>query len=344
MRPRLWICLLAIVLILCMVQTAPADLNFNIAICTHQSFQPFELAREGFLNGLAEMGYKDRIHIAEDINAQSNIKNLEASIAALGARKDIDLIFALGTHSTKRLVKSIDHTPIIFTMVGDPVGAGIVTDWKRSAKNYTGVETPDYYSTVVRLMHHYVPFKSLGMIYLAGSPSHEAGIRQIIALSRELGFDFIKEGFPLRDQSRKKLPRSVIRNNIESALSSVCPRVEAFFVQTSNAFSNNFDLFHAAFTSHRLVSAGDPTNIEKGLVMGIGKNARQFGNQSAVYAIRILEGADPGSLPMDVGSQLSIDVNLEAAKAIGFEPPFELLSAADNLFQNISDPKAAKND
>jgi hypothetical protein len=97
----------------------------------------------------------------------------------------------------------VDHVPMVFAIVGDPERADIVSDWKSSGKNYTGVETPGYYSKVVRLMHHYLPFK----------------------------------------------------------------------------------------------------------------------------------------LPMDVGGKLTIDVNLKAAPRIGFEPPFELLSAADNLFQHLAAEK-----
>ncbi len=318
-----------------------AGRTFNLAVVRHQDFLPFEQAFDGFMSGLKGWGYQDRINIVENYNAKSNIRELEAHIKRLGQRTDIDLIFSIGTHSTKRLAKSVANIPMVFTIVGDPERAGIVSDWKSSGKNYTGVETPEYYSKVVRLMHHYIPFKSLGMIYLEGSPSHEAGISQIVALSKELGFKFVRKGFPLRNAQKVPYPKAVTRKNITDALNTVCPQVEAFFVQTSNAFSRNFDLFRSAFFTHRLVSAGDPTNIEKGLVMGVGKDAYHFGEQCAQYAIQILEGASPSRLPMDVGGKLTIDVNLKAAEMIGFKPPFELLSAADNLYQHLASAEEA---
>lgn len=316
-------------------QSLWADPTFNLAIVRHQDFQPFEQAYTGFLSGLNMLGYREKINIVENFNAKSNIQALESRIADYSKRSDLDLIFAIGTHSTKRLVKSVHNTPMVFTIVGDPVRAGIVKDWKSSGRNYTGVETPEYYSKVVRLMHHYIPFKSLGMIYLKGSPSHEAGIRQIVVLSKELGFKFVREGFPLRSAQKVPYPKEVTRQNIHDSLGAVCPQVEAFFVQTSNAFSQNFDLFRAAFLRHRLVSAGDPTNIEKGLVMGVGKDAFRFGEQCAQYAVQILEGTPPAKLPMDTGGKLTIDVNLKAAELVGFKPPFELLSAADNIYQEL---------
>ncbi len=309
--------------------------RYNIAVVQHQRFLPFQHAHDAFIGSLAILGTHGDYRIVDDFNADSDISALEAKIHELSGRSDLDLIFTIGTHSTKRMIKAEKKKPIVFTIVGDPQNAGIVEDWKRSGANYTGVETPEYYSKVVHLMHHFVAFKSLGMIYLKGSPSHEAGISQIQKLSRELGFEFVHKGFPLRNENRVPFPRDQIRANMQSALQAVGPRVEAFFVQTSNTFTEEFDLFMAAFLKYRIISAGDPTNIKKGLVMGIGKDAERFGRQCAQYAIKILNGTAPAELPMDVGVKLTVDVNLKASEMIGFEPPFELISGADNLYQDV---------
>jgi len=327
--------ILALFVLFSILGAAHAGPRYNIAIVQHQQFAPFQHAHDAFVNNLKILGKDGDYRIADDFNANSNIKALESKIKELSARADIDLVFTIGTHSTKRMVKAEKKKPIIFTIVGDPQNAGIIDNWKSSGANFTGVETPEYYSKVVRLMHHFVPFKSLGMIYLKGSPSHEAGINQIRKLSKELGFKFVHRGFPLRNKNRVPFPRNQIRRNMQSALETVCPNVEAFFVQTSNTFTKEFDLFMAAFQKYHIISAGDPTNIEKGLVMGIGKDANRFGRQCAQYAVNILNGTAPAALPMDVGSKLTVDVNLKAAEMIDYTPPFELISGADNLYQKV---------
>jgi putative ABC transport system substrate-binding protein len=328
--------IISLIISVSMMGAVQAKPRFNIAVVQHQQFLPFKHAHDAFVHNLGILGKHGDYRIVDDFNAQSDIGALELKIHELAGRSDIDLIFTIGTHSTKRMVKAEKKIPIVYTIVGDPQNAGIVSDWKSSRANYTGVETPEYYSKVVRLMHHFVSFKSLGMIYLKGSPSHEAGIRQIRELSREIGFKFIANGFPLRDEKKVRFPRDEIRSNMQSTLAAVCPQVEAFFVQTSNTFTKEFDLFMTAFLKHRTVSAGDPTNIQKGLVMGIGKDAKRFGRQCAQYAVKILEGTAPADLPMDAGAKLSVDVNLMAAEMVGFEPPFELISGADNLYQDVS--------
>lgn len=313
--------------------TVPAGAGppYNVIVVQHIKYIGFEQAKAGFTAHLKNIGYGNSVRIVEDFNALSDIAALEKKISEINARQDIDLIFSLGTHSTKRLVASNHITPIVFTIVGDPLESGIVANWKSSGRNYTGVETPAYYSTVVRLMHTFLPFKRLGMVYLEGSPSHEAGIAQIKSLSTELGFEFIYQGFPLRNQDRVPYPEAQVRANLERALEAVCARADAFFVQTSTTFTNEFASFNAAFEKHRIISAGDQTNLDNGLVMGIGKDARRFGEQCAQYAVQILEGTPPAALPMDAGTKLTIQVNLQAAKRIGYEPPFDLVSAADSI-------------
>jgi len=336
-KQKRFLCLILSLLILVFISgTVEAGPGYNVAIVQHQQFLPFQQAHDAFISNLNILGKQSEFRIVDDFNAQSDISALESKIQELSVRSDLDLVFAIGTHSTKRIVKADKKTPIVFTIVGDPQHAGIVTNWKSSGANYTGVETPEYYSKVVRLMHHFVSFKSLGMIYLKGSPSHEAGIHQIERLSKEIGFKFIREGFPLRNKDRIPFPRDQVRSSMQSALDKVCPQVEAFFVQTANTFTKEFELFGATFLKYRIVSAGDPTNIKKGLVMGIGKDAKRFGRQCAQYAVKILEGTAPAELPMDVGVKLTVDVNLKAAEMVGFEPPFELISGADNLYQKVN--------
>ncbi len=107
----------------------------------------------------------------ENYNAQNNINALENFIESLKTRDDLDLIFSIGTVTTKRLIKEIKDIPIVFTDLGAPEYSGVVSDWKGSGANYTGVETRNYVSIGINLLHELIAFNSIGMIYLKGSQS-----------------------------------------------------------------------------------------------------------------------------------------------------------------------------
>lgn len=308
--------------------------TYRIVTVQHQTFQPYTLSLKGFRQGIQMSESAGQITI-ETFNADGDIAALDAFVASLGNRQDVDLIFSIGTHSTQRVVREIKTIPIVFTDLGAPETSGVITSWEGSGANYTGVETRDYVGIGIHLLHELMAFQRLGMIYLKGSPSHEGTIRKVTELSHEAGFEFMTEGFSLRDENNQVLPKEVVRANIAAALENVAPNVDVFYVQISNAFDQNFDLFFDCFKKYSLPSTGEPIYITKGLVIGIGRDKEKFGLQCAEYALKILDGADPGRLPMDVGKDFSISLNIEAATVVGYNPSIDILGAADQIFREI---------
>ena len=308
--------------------------KYKILAIQHQDFAPYAMSLKGFKNGIIEAGYKDKIDI-EEYSAKKDLKALDMYIQKLKNRNDIDLIFAIGTRGTQELIWNIKNIPIVFTDLGTPEFSGIVTDWKTSNANYTGVETKNHIKIGINLLHELIKFESIGMIYLKGSPSHDGAIKDVTATAKTSGFDFIYKGFSLRNNQGTRYPVEIIRKNIKEALDYVVPKVDVFYVQVSKTFNINFDLFFESFKTNSTPSAGDPVYIKKGLVMGIGRNKELFGKQCAEYAIKILNGTDPASLPMDVGQSFAISLNTEAANIVGYNPSIDILSAADDIYKEM---------
>ena len=309
--------------------------EYRILSVRHNTFAPYELSLKGFVDEIQKSEIAGKIQL-EEYNAQDDLKALDSFIQNLKTREDIDLIYSIGTVTTKRMIKAVKDIPIIFTDLGAPETSGVVRDWKGSGANYTGVETRNYVSISINLLHELIAFKSIGMIYLKGAPSHEGTIKQVTELSKKIGFEFVSKGFALRDENKNKYPREVIRQNIKDALNYVTPKVDVFYVQISGTFEKNFDLLFDSFKTYKVPSAGEPIYIKKGLVIGIGRNKEEFGSQCAEYAVRILEdGVDPGRLPMDVGRQFSFSLNLEAASIVGYNPSIDILGAADEIYREV---------
>ncbi|EMS81020.1 ABC transporter substrate binding protein [Desulfotignum phosphitoxidans] len=194
-----------------------AEKSYRIVTVQHQTFQPYTLSLKGFRQGIQQSEAADKI-IIDTFNADGDIAALDAFVASLETRQDVDLIFSIGTHSTQRTVREIKTIPIVFTDLGAPETSGVITDWQGSGANYTGVETRDYVGIGIHLLHELMAFQRIGMIYLKGSPSHEGTIQKVTELSHEAGFEFFNEGFSLRDENNQVLPREEIRENITAAL------------------------------------------------------------------------------------------------------------------------------
>ena len=112
---------------------------FRIGVLDFAPIAKKQVEWDAFRQGLAALGYAEGKNILiEYYSAESRQERL-AAIAAEVARSNVDVIVTCGTEpiqATQRATKSI---PIVMTSIGDPVGAGVVTNLARPGGNVTGV-------------------------------------------------------------------------------------------------------------------------------------------------------------------------------------------------------------
>jgi putative ABC transport system substrate-binding protein len=72
---------------------------------------------------------------------------------------------------------------------------------------------------------------------------------------------------------------------------------------------------------------------QKGLLMTYGPNVRELYRSLARYTDRILKGAKPADLPVEVPAKFYLAINMKTAKALGIEPPPRLLTRADEVIE-----------
>jgi putative ABC transport system substrate-binding protein len=70
-----------------------------------------------------------------------------------------------------------------------------------------------------------------------------------------------------------------------------------------------------------------------GALLTYGPNLQQAYRRVASYVVRILDGAAPGSLPIELPTTFELVINLKAANALGLSVPLTLLVRADEVIE-----------
>lgn len=312
--------------------------GFKIITLQHQDFHSYTNALNGFEKGLKGSALSDNISI-EHFNAHNDMNELKKKLVQIKQQHNFQLIFTMGTQSTKMAVETIKKIPIVFTVVSSPIDSGIVSNWKSSGSNVTGIGAPNQTLKSIEQIYELSGFTSIGLTYLVGSPSHESVVGQIKAMCKKNGIKFIYDGFPLRNDAGERLSEEEIREKLKQSLDYILPQVDVIYIQASGTYNNNFEIFRNKLKTYRVPSMGEPIYIKKGIIAGIGVDHHAFGKQAADYAVQILNGTPPAELPMDVGTKFSILVNLEAAERVQLRPHLLLpiMSSADAIYTTLSE-------
>jgi len=275
-----------------------------------------ELGRLGWVDG-----QNVRIESRFGEGDASRIRQLAAELAALSP----DVILSTGGQATELLLQAIRTVPIVFTIVPDPVGSGLVNRLSRPGGNATGFMAYEYglSGKWLELLKQIAP--SVTQAAVLRDPALTAGIGQfaiIQSVAQSVGVDVA----PINVGDAPGIERAIDAFASESnggliVLPGPLTAVHRELIVTLAARHKLPAVFPARYfvTSGGLISYG-PNYVD------------QF-RRAATYVDRILKGEKPASLPVQAPTKYELVINLKAAKAIGTSVPSALLARADEVIE-----------
>jgi ABC-type uncharacterized transport system substrate-binding protein len=136
---------------------------------------------EGLKAGLRELGFEEGRDVTFDIRfTEGNPQATSAAAAAL-VKAGLDLIFTSNEAATQAAKAATQRLPIVFTLVGDPVAAGIVTKLAQPGGNLTGISslTTELVPKRLEALKTLMPtVRRVWAIYYADDPSSIAAVQK----------------------------------------------------------------------------------------------------------------------------------------------------------------------
>ena len=268
-------------------------------------------------------------------------KTAAAVIKRLNKNKDIDLMIAMGTWAGQDLANNDHSTAIEVISASDPLAAGIIKSIEDSGYDHVHAQIdPFRYERQVRVFHDMIGFKKIGICYEDSEAGRSyAAIDKVEKVAKERGFQIVRS-FTKSDVADTKLAEE----SVKKAFRALIGKCDAIYVTLQGGVNYRSipELANIANTYQiPTFSQSGSDEVKYGFLASISQAGFKYiGEYHAEIIAKILNGVKPRKLLQVFEEPPKIAINLKTAEVIGFDPPVDILLAADEIFQEIETPPA----
>ncbi len=295
-----------------------------------------EAACQGFKDGIRASGIEARFIERNADQDSGRLKGFVEEARAL----DVDLVLAWGTTVTLGMVGTLaeagdpallDDIPVVYMIVADAVGSGIIESFERTGRaNVTGTHNRVPEETNIAAMRAFVPdLEQIGMLYSSAENNSTTKVEEVRDLTHQLGLDLIaveldvgSDGAPVADT----IPEKLAQLRDEGA--------DFLYVGSSSFLERNGGLLTRAALEIGIpvLSPYERLVTEEQALFSVAARYDAIGRLAARQAATILtEGIAAGDLPVLRMEQFAFVINMNTARSLDLFPPLELLQIAETV-------------
>jgi putative tryptophan/tyrosine transport system substrate-binding protein len=282
-------------------------------------------ARDAFLEGMHDLGYVEgATFIFEPRYFGDDVTAVEAIVADL-LRSNPAVIVAPGSLVIRALQAATRTTPIVMTAVADPVNNGFVESLAKPGGNITGltVLSEDLASKRIELLKDTISSAHrVAVLQHPSNPSHPRTLSNLDPVARAHGLTlraFLAHGpkeFDRAFDNMKQWPADAALVLDEGVFVAERSRIAAEALRRSLPLVCGFRQM-----------------AEAGCLLSYAGSLHELNYRAASYVDKILKGAKPTDLPVELPTKFELVINLRTAKALGITIPASILARADEVIE-----------
>jgi putative ABC transport system substrate-binding protein len=278
-----------------------------------------------FRQGLRDLGYIEGQNIAIEYRFAGGQVERLPELAAELVRLKLDVIVAPYTPPALAAKRATSTIPIVFAVVADAVGAGLIANFARPGRNITGLtsSSAELGGKRLELLKQVVPKASrVAVLYNPADRSNVLVLKQL------------QESAPTLALTLQPLEVREPREFEGAFLAMTRERAHAMF-GTPGVLTFEHTKVLVDLAAKRRIPAmwGHRQFVDAGGLMSYAVNVYDQIRQTAVYVDKILKGAKPADLPVEQPTKFELVINLKTAKALGLTIPPSLLQRADQVIE-----------
>jgi putative ABC transport system substrate-binding protein len=279
-----------------------------------------------FTQALADLGWTDGRNVRMDLRWGGGDTNRMRALAQELVGLHPDIILTAGDVSTLAVERETRTIPIVFASVGDPVASGIVARIDRPNGNVTGFANLE---------------ATLGGKWLELLSEIAPGLKRAIIMFNPDMNPFVSRFMPSFETAARSL-RIVLSTapvnsdvEIEKAIRDLGRETGGGLVVMPSAFTSLHRAPIISVAARNNVPAVYSTSnlVREGGLFSYGVYLAEAYRLAATYVDRILRGAKPAELPVQLPTKFEMVVNLKTAKSLGLTVPQSILLTADEVIE-----------
>ncbi len=295
--------------------------TYKVGILQLMTHGSLDEAREGMKDYLAEHGYVEGENVEyvyqNPEGDQSNLSTMADSLI----NDNCDVIVAIATSPAQVLMQTNIDTPIVGTAITDYVGSGLVESDEHPGGYVTGVS--DYFSSdkQVELIQELVEgVKKVGVLYTSSETNSEIQANEMVSALESAGIEAVVKTTPDKNSTSETI----------TALAN--EGVEAIYIPTDNNLAASMGSVLQSVEEYGLpVVVGATAMVTDGGLANVGVDYYNIGQLTGELVVKILEGANPGDLPIVYQTEGAINYNSKVAERIGYEIPASIIEKGTDL-------------
>jgi putative tryptophan/tyrosine transport system substrate-binding protein len=283
------------------------------------------LVEPELLRTLSQLGWDNGRNLQIDLRwGAGNIDRIRMMARELVASQP-EIIITAGTPATVAVQSETRTIPIVFLIVADPVGAGIVDSLARPGGNTTGLGNPEgaFGGKLLTLLKKIAPRMRRAAAMFNPDTAPGRGLYYLgsfEAAARSLGIE------PLVAEVRND-------GDIERVITTLGQKEAGLVVLPDNFMFAHRGTVIAHSTRNNVPTIYDKDFAKEGGLLQYGASFPDMYRRVPSYVDRILRGAKPSDLPVELPTKYEFVINLKTARAIGLDVPPDMLSIADEVIE-----------
>ena len=284
--------------------------------------EPYNIA---FVQKLAELGFVEGRNLVVEFSSSRGRTDNLPELAAEVARLNCDLFFAPGNELTLLAVKQAtrDTRIVIVAIDYDPLATGHVAQMARPGGRITGISMLQTELSAKRLEVLKELLPKVRRVGVLADVSTTGQLKVSQAAAAKLGIDLLVHEFSRAPYDYPPAFAAFARG-----------KAEALLALTSGLFVSGRRTITELALQHRLPSVFNNVRwVESGGLLSYGPNFSVSFRRAAEQVAKVLNGANPGDIPVEQPNVVEMVINLKTAKALGVAIPPTFRLRADRLIE-----------